>query len=492
MNLNRNAISHVPDTVYTPRYDPALLRPGIVHLGCGNFHRGHQVVATQAAIDAEGRDGLRWGIVSATMRRPDLATVLQSQDNLYTLLTREPANTVASVMAAITEAVYAGDDNANLAARIADPATAIVTLTVTASGYYLSADGRLDPTFEAIQADLTAITPRTAPGIIAAGLAQVRQRGGVPPVILCCDNVNSNGDTLRQAVIDLAALKGDDLLAAWIETNVQFPNTMVDRIVPTATPDDIADACRLLGGIEDRAPISAEPWFQWVIGEFDGPRPRWVAHPGTKFVSDVGVFERAKLQMLNGTHMLLAYVGALANLNTISEAASDDALGRIAARFMRNEQTADVSLDTDELDRYTVDLMQRFRNPGIVHEVTRIGRNGSAKMASRIVQPMRSNIETRRPVDGAVLLIASWIRWFALHEQDEFDIALTDPRAETLRGLCADARDDYKAQAEAFLAMEEVFGAPLPDHGKQVEAIASMLRRLTEESVPELLRTIAH
>ncbi|NHN84996.1 mannitol dehydrogenase family protein [Acetobacter musti] len=492
MRLNRNALPSVPATVYMPGFDPERLQPGIVHLGCGNFHRAHQATATQAAIGREGEDGLRWGIVSATMRRPDLAICLRQQDNLYTLLTRESAGTVASIMGAICETVFAGDEQAGLVERIADPRTKIVTLTVTASGYHLTASGQLDPAAPDILTDLTAgALPRTAPGILAAGLALVRQRGQTPPVILCCDNVSHNGGTLRQAVMDFAALRGDDALAGWIGSTVQFPDTMVDRIVPVSTASDPDDARRLLGGITDEAPISAEPWFQWIIGPFDGPRPRWEAHPGTQFVADVEVFERAKLQMLNGAHMLLAYAGALADLNTVADAVCDPALGRITARFMRGEQTADVDLPASELDRYTRDLLQRFRNPGIVHEAERIGRNGSAKMAARVIRPMRSNIAAGRPVPGARLLIASWIRWFALHEQEALEISLTDPRADMLRQICASARDDHRGQVEAFLAMEDVFGPPLPDHDRQVAAIASLLRRLTDHDVRGVLHELA-
>ncbi|AQS87786.1 D-mannonate oxidoreductase [Neoasaia chiangmaiensis NBRC 101099] len=487
--LDRASLTRLPANIHLPRFDTARLRPGILHLGCGNFHRAHQVVATQAAIAAEGEDGLRWGIASATMRRPELSHQLARQDNLYSLLTREPHGTVVSVMGAIAEALFAGDERADLPSRLADPETRIVTLTVTASGYYLTADGRLNADAGDIRADLRRGTPRTALGILAAGLGRVRAQGGAPPVILSCDNVAHNGGTLAQAVMDFASMGGDERLAGWIAENVRFPDTMVDRIVPATTPQDIEDARHALGGVEDAIPVPAEPWFQWVIGEFDGPRPRWEAH-GAQFTNDVATFERAKLQMLNGAHMLLAYIGALAGLPTIAEAATDPALGRIAARFMREEQNAGVAFAPDDITRYADALMERFRNPAIVHQAERIGRNGSAKMAARVLAPMRANIEAGRPTTGATLLIAGWIRWFALHEQDALDLAVADPHAGTLRRICAEARHDHRAQAEAFLAMEDVFGSPLPHHERQVAAIAGMLRRLTDESVPDVLRDI--
>ncbi|GBQ26144.1 D-mannonate oxidoreductase [Gluconacetobacter azotocaptans DSM 13594] len=486
--LDRAVLSRLSPAmaIHQPRFDLTRLRSGILHLGCGNFHRAHQVVATQAAIEADKENGLRWGITSATMRRPDLTRQLTRQDNLYTLLTREPEGTVVSIIGAIAESVFLGDDRPGLPARLADRRTRIVTLTVTASGYHLTADGRLDAQADDIQADLVRDTPHTAPGVLTAGLEKVRRQGSAPPVVLCCDNLSHNGRTLRRAVTDFASLRGDDRLAEWIAQHVQFPDTMVDRIVPATTPDDIEDVRRALGDVEDAAPVPAEPWFQWVIGNFEGPRPCWEAH-GAQFTSDVATFERAKLQMLNGTHMILAYIGALAGLPTIADAVADPALGRIASRFMREEQSAGVAFASDDIARYADALMTRFRNPAIVHRADRIGRNGSAKMAARVIAPMRANIEAGRPTPGAILLIAGWIRWFALHEQQALDTALADPRAETLRRICAEARHDHHAQAKAFLEMEEVFGPPLPRHEYHAAEIAGMLRRLTEESVTAVL-----
>lgn len=495
MKLSRAALPHLPENVYRPHFDVTRLRSGIVHLGCGSFHRAHQVTATQAAINAGGDDGLNWGIVTTAMRRPDLVNQLREQDNLFTLLTRTPTKTVASVIGAITDSVFAGNPSFDLPARIANPQTRIVTLTVTAAGYYLTPDNTLDTEATAIQEDLSlvrsGVPPKTAAAMIAAGLSLVKDRGTAPPVILCCDNVSHNGATLRRAVMDFASLMGNDLLSNWIGRHVQFPDTMVDRIVPVTTDDDVADAKRLLGGIEDTVPVPAEPWFEWVIGDFDGPRPDWEAHEGTQFVPDVGVFEQAKLQMLNGTHMILAYVGGIAGFNTIAEAASDESLGTIAMRFMEDEQSAGVELPKARIDRYARNLMKRFNNPSIVHQVERIGRNGSAKMAARIIRPMRENLEEGRPTPGATLLIASWIRWFALHEQEALEISLTDPRAATLRQICAEAREDHAAQAEAFLAMEEVFGPALPEHDRVVHEIATMLRRLAHEDVRAVLADLA-
>ncbi|NVN41744.1 mannitol dehydrogenase family protein, partial [Ameyamaea chiangmaiensis] len=298
------------------------------------------------------------------------------------------------------------------------------------------------------------------------------------------------GAMLRAATAAFAALAGDDALAQWIETQVPFPDTMVDRIVPPPSDQDRTDAQAALGGLRDEAALSAEPWFQWIITDFDGPRPAW-DRVGALFVPDVTPFETAKLRMLNGTHMLLAYAGALAGLETIADAARDPVVGTLAARFMLDEQGAAIAFDDDDRRRYAAELMARFRNPAIKHQMDRIGRNGSVKMASRIIEPMRENMLAGRPVPGATLLIACWIRWFTLHEQDELDVALHDPRIDRLAAICRDQRHDYHAQAEAFLTLDDVFGEPLPDHERVVGVVAALLERLDDGDARDVFRAFS-
>lgn len=489
--LQYQTLETLPVTVQRPTFHPAQLQSGILHLGCGNFHRAHQAIATQAAIQAEGDTGLQWGITAVSMRRKTIAEKLARQNGLYTVLQRGPEKTKATVSAAIKEAIYAPEDFLGLTKRIADPKIKLVTLTVTASGYLVEpSSGKLLAEHPEIVKDLNSLSkmtsrPLTTVGALAAGLSRVHQEGGAPPVILSCDNVASNGTTLRQAVIDFAALL-DDRLSQWIAGNVRFPNTMVDRIVPETKPQDILDAQRLLGGVRDEAPVSAEPWFQWVIEDFEGARPKWEA-AGARFVNNVEPYELAKLRMLNGTHMLLAYVGVLAGKKTISEAAKDKTIGEIALKFMLDEQSTGVPFSQEMLTEYAGELMQRFKNPGITHLLQRIGRNGSQKMAFRVLEPMRENIIAGRSYKTALLLIASWIRLLALHEENDLTIELTDPRAAMLSQLCRNTKDDYMEQARAFLDIEEIFGAPLPNHHQIAMEIGELIKRLAQEPIQHVL-----
>ncbi|MFJ4652772.1 mannitol dehydrogenase family protein [Nocardia sp. NPDC088792] len=481
--LGVGTLTGLPHTVTRPAFTPRNLGTGIVHLGCGAFHRAHQALVTQHTIAATG--DRRWGIAAVAMSRPDIVHSLRAQDNLYTTLLRDGGEIRAEVVGTITAAVHAPTDRIGVMRRIADPRVRIVTLTVTTGGYCVSPDtGRLDAGSDPVRHDLRcAAKPCTAIGMLVGALAAVRRRGGNPPVVISCDNLTANGRQLRGAVLDFAALR-DDRLADWIARNVQFPCSVVDRIVAPATAIDEAAARNSLGGIDDRAPVSAEPFLTWTIEDFEGERPRWDL-AGARFVTDVTDHELAKLRLLNGTHMLLAYLGALAGHATVAEASADPELAALARQFMLHEQGPTLTLPEPELRRTVDDLLHRFRNPAIRHDMTRVGRNGSGKMMPRVTDAMRENLAAGRPTPGAVLLIAAWIRWFDLCGTRGATMEVIDSRVEDLAALAA-IPDPYR-RARAFLRRTDIFGQ-LPQLDRLQQEVGAALVELSQDDVADVIR----
>lgn len=485
--IRYNKIHDVKSGVKLPAFDPKALSCGILHLGCGAFHRAHQAWATQRAIEAEGNTGLQWGIAAASMTRTTVPDQLRPQNGLYTALERSRKGTKAEIIGVLGEILHAPTDTPGLPARIADPRTKIVMLTVTPTGYLLEpSSGRLMARHKDIQHDLLRPTrPRSAVGTIALGLERIYAEGGRPPVIISCDNISENGRTLHDAVVNFASLRSTRL-ADWIDRNVRFPNTMVDRIVPTSSAADREDALRLTGMV-DAAPVSMEPFLQWVIEDFPGPRPRWEA-AGAQFVSDVAPYELAKLRMLNGVHMMLAYLGALAGYKTIAEAIADPLFAVCAESFMLREQGATLSMPPDKLRDYTAVLMDRLRNPAIRHDVSRIGRNGSTKMATRLMRGLQENLDAGRPAPFLVLTIAAWISWFTLRDSKARGLTVTDPRREALFALAAEAGGDPLILARKFLGQTDIFGAEAQTQESLVQDLAAALKDLRGLPFDDVLR----
>ncbi|MDB5929517.1 MAG: hypothetical protein JWR60_1224 [Polaromonas sp.] len=469
LRLSRAQLDAVPRGVHRPRFDPAALRPGILHLGCGSFHRAHQAFLTQQAIEAEhsaAASGQRharppaWGIVAASLMTPGTVQALAPQDGLYTVLERGPGEVRASIVGSLSRLVFVPDEPLALGQTFADPALRIVTLTITASGYFQDPlTGRLDAQHASVQQDLRLAQPATAIGVLVEGLRQRRARGFPAPVVLSCDNLPSNGQRLRQACIDFAALR-DDRLAAWIAGQVQFPSTMVDRIVPVTTAQDREQAARTLG-LVDAAPVSAELFSQWVIEHFEGERPRWDA-VGAQYVPDVGPWESSKLRLLNGGHLAIACLGLLAGCATVADAMALPGFSAYALRFMLDEQKPTLPPSDHDIHAYARQLLARWRSRGIAHQLERVARDASTKLDSRLLASLRDNRQAGRPAPCTVLAIAAWMRCAACLNDAGEPIELTDPLHETLRRAAAGTQANPARMVDAFLGIKAVFGEDLP------------------------------
>lgn len=393
-----------------PRLNRAL-RPSakapvrIVHLGLGAFHRSHQAWYTHQAGDAAD-----WGIAAFTGRRPDAALALAEQDGLYTVVERGDAGDSFATVSSIVEAVD-GADVGRLAALVAAPATAVITLTITEAAYRLRADGSLDTGAADVAADLALLAsgsgyPTTPLGRLVLALAARRDAGAGPLAVVCCDNLSNNGTVAHNAVVGMAGA-WDAGLASWIEANTSFVSTSVDRITPRTTGADV-EAVQAACGYRDSSPVVAEPFSNWVLsGDFPAGRPRW-EDAGAVFVADIEPYENRKLWLLNGAHSLLAYAGQLRGNTTVAEALADPLCRDAVERFW---DEAEANLPAGELGipAYRAALLDRFSNARIAHHLAQIAMNGSTKLRMRAVPVLRAERAAGRTGAAAALMIAAWM-----------------------------------------------------------------------------------
>jgi fructuronate reductase len=410
------------------------LRPvRAVHLGLGAFHRSHQAWYTEHAADAE-----RWGIAAFTGRSPSAATPLRDQDGLYTLVERGPQIDRLEVVASLS-AAHDGGDAAAWAACLASPGVALVTLTVTEAGYHLDGAGHLPLVDPEVAADIAllrgateggAVAARTMPGRLAAGLAARRRTDGGPLAVVPCDNLMGNGAATRSAVVEMAEAVGGGL-AEWIAARVSFVSTVVDRITPATTPEDLALVGRGME-LEDLAAVVTEPFSEWVLsGEFPSGRPAWEG-AGARFVSDVTPFAERKLWLLNGGHSLLAYAGSALGHRTVASAVSDPRCRAWLEEWWDGVVPV-LRISAEEVAAYRATLIARWTNPRISHALRLIARDGSFKLAQRAVPVVsRYREEGKRPPHGAALLLGAWLAHLR-GSGGEID----DPRAAELLPLAA-------------------------------------------------------
>jgi fructuronate reductase len=379
----------------------------LLHLGLGNFFRAHQCWYTEHAPDAG-----QWGIAGFTGRgSQSLVDQLTEQQGLYTLVTRARDADQLEVLSGLS-GVHVAADNDAWVRYFESPDLAAVTITVTEAGYLRGGDGGLDTGRPEVQADIQVLRAdptgivRTAPARLVAGLAARRRAGAGPIALVPCDNVPGNGALAERVVRDLAQLV-DDKLAAWLTDSVAVVTTMVDRITPAATPEDVR-AVYAATGFEDRCPIVTEPFHEWVLsGTFPAGKPRW-EDAGATFTQDITPYEHRKLWLLNGAHSLLAYAGSIRGHDTVPAAIADETCRSWVEEWWA---VASAHLDQPAVDiaAYRAALLQRFSNPRMRDRLYRIAADGSQKLPIRLLPVLRAERAAGRVPAAATRVLAAWI-----------------------------------------------------------------------------------
>ncbi|MBC8129459.1 MAG: mannitol dehydrogenase family protein [Rhizobiaceae bacterium] len=474
--LSSKTLDRLASTVRRPAYDPAETRVGIVHLGVGAFHRAHQAVYLDDILASDPQ----WAIAGASLRRGDMRDALAPQDDLFTVAVRSGEETSLRVVGSLRSIDVVPENPAAILARMVDPAVRIVSLTVTEKGYcHDPATGDLDPDHPDIRADLDdPWRPLSAPGLVAEALRLRRAAGIVPFTVMPCDNLPANGPTVHRIVSQYAGLL-DGALGRFVENDVAFAGTMVDRIVPATSADDIAEIGRMIG-IEDAWPVVTEPFTQWVIEDrFPTGRPDF-GSVGAEMVSDVEPFERMKLRMLNGAHSSLAYLGYLAGYETVSSAMSNPDIERFCHALMTAEVMPTLDISGANLPAYRDALLARFHNPALKHRTWQIAMDGSQKLPQRLLGTIRDRLAAGAPIERLALGVAAWMRYVTGTDELGSAIDVRDPIAERLKAIGTAAGRDAEALTKGYLGLDAVFGRDLRDDDRFETAVRSALAMLLD------------
>jgi fructuronate reductase len=417
---------------------------------------------------------------------------LQPQGALYTVLERGPEGDRARVIGAVREALTAPASLSVVMQRLSDPRTHIISLTVTEKGYCQdAATGTLDEVHPGIVADLKGDHfPQTVPGLLVEALRLRRKNGAGPCTVLVCDNLRSNGETVARIVRRYAELSDPDL-AAYIEGQIAFPCTMVDRIVPaTRDQDRAAIEAR---GYRDAWPVIAEPFTQWVIEDrFVSGRPRW-EEAGAQMVNDVRPFELMKLRALNGAHSALAYLGSIAGIETVAEAMAEPALSALLHHLWSEDLLPTLpSVPGLDLDQYTSALEARFRNGAIRHRLQQIAMDGSQKLPQRLLSPAMERLH-----DGAIpraigVVVAAWMRYLLGRDEHGNSYTINDPLAWRLTKIAKEAAGNAQALTEALFGVPEIFDRALAEHAGFRSNVTAYLDSLLSRGVRSTLANQTH
>lgn len=483
MKLSNATLHALPSQVKRPLYDRGKLTAGIVHIGLGNFHRGHQAWYLHRLMQmGQAHD---WAIIGAGVRANDEAQRkrLEAQDYLTTLIELDPKGRSAEVTGSMIGFVPVEEGNAALIAQMADPAIRIVALTVTEGGYYIDpVSKRFDRTHPDICHDAShPDKPRTAFGAIIAALKIRRDNAVGPFTVQSCDNLQGNGAVVRQTIVSLAGLS-DASLTQWIDTHCTFPNSMVDCIVPATGPNELALVREF--GIEDDAPVTHENFRQWVIeDDFCAGRPDY-DKVGATFTGDVHAFEAMKIRILNGGHQLIANAGELLSVDYISGCMEHEAISGFFRKVARTEIVPHVEAVPDMTPEDYVDLIDsRFSNSEIVDTVRRVAFDGSSRHTGFLLPIVREALAQDAPIDGLALSQALWARMCAGTREDGSTIEPNDPQWAKLNTAAMAAKQAPKA----WLDQHDLYG-DLALNDKFAQSFARWLAMIWKDGTLSAMR----
>lgn len=445
--LNKSTLCELSSRVEVPSYlgkDDVTV--GILHFGISNFHRAHQCRYIHDLLESGA--GREWGIVGTTPRDSSSGKhkhqVLNEQDFLYTIVEKTGEETLPIVVGSIRESITPADVDAILE-RLQDPNIRIVSLTVTEGGYLQGDDKCLDTDSDTVKEEVERFkngqTPQTPFGLMIKAFCLRREKNIPPFTVMSCDNMLQNGTASRCTVISLAKLI-DEKLADWIEENVAFPSSMVDRITPGSGKDEIEEL-KDKYNLVDKIPIFCEEFRQWIVEDkFTCGRPK-LDTVGVEFVDDVGPFERMKIKILNGGHASIAYAAGLLGMKFSNNAMEDDDINK----FFTKVETEDIvpivgEVPGKNLDEYFQTIKDRFTNPDISDTIPRLCSDGSDRQPKFIIDSIKDNLEKDRVPEGLALVSALWCRYCYGENENGDEVQGDDPHWDFLNKTAKEAKDN--------------------------------------------------
>lgn len=460
--------------IITPAYDRAALRPRILHLGFGGFARAHPMVFLDEGLAARGGD---WGAVVARLHSgAEGLQALREADHLYHVAEADGDRITIRRIGAVVGTLHPLSDGIDaIPDLMATAALALVTATITEKGY-CAVNGRLDRDHPGMIGDLASPTrPGTAIGVLVEGLARRRAAGLGGLTILSCDNLPENGALTRGVVLDFARARDADL-AAWIERQVRFPNSMVDRIVP-AMGEEGHRILREGLGRDDPNGILCEPFRQWVIeDDFCAGRPDW-DRAGATFTRDVHDYEVMKIRILNGGHQVISNPGELLAVPTIAGCMAHEKIRALYRKVEAEEIAPHVKPVPGMTPKAYVRLIEeRFSNPEIKDTTRRVAFDGSSRHPGFILPSVRDGLKAGTPVAGLALVEALWARMCAGRREDGSEIAANDPFWSELQTVAREAKET----PQAWLEMRQTYG-DLADEPRFATAFTTWVRMIWEQ-----------
>lgn len=227
--------------------------------------------------------------------------------------------------------------------------------------------------------------PKSYPAKLTQFLYKRFQAGLKGFILLPCELIDNNGDNLKECILKYADLweLGADF-KNWLESDNDFCNTLVDRIVTGYPRDEAEDLCKQIG-YTDNLIDTAEIFHLWVIeGHHEDELPFNKAGYNIVWTDDAKPYKKRKVRILNGGHTSMVLGAYLYGLETVGECLKDEKVSAFLKKCLFDEIVPTLG-DTDTDKQFASAVLERFANPFIKHQLLSIALNSVSKFQVRVL-----------------------------------------------------------------------------------------------------------
>ncbi|WP_152287577.1 tagaturonate reductase [Flavicella marina] len=457
----------------------------IIQFGEGNFLRAF---ANWMIHEMNKKADFDAGVVAVQPIDQGLIKMLNDQDGLYTLYLNGIKNGEAISEHEIIDCIQRGinpyENHSDYLATAENPDLRFVISNTTEAGISYNAG------------DILEDAPQSSyPGKLTALLYKRFQTfGGASDkglILIPCELIDKNGDNLKRIILQYAAdwNLGEEFVE-WINEDNIFCNTLVDRIVP-GYPRDKMDAITEELGYKDNLVVEGEQFHLWVI---EGPAsvkeeiPAEACGLNIVFTDNMEPYRTRKVRILNGAHTTLVPVGYLYGIDKVRESLEDEVVGNYLKNTIFNEICPTLDLSQEELNQFSNDVLDRFRNPYLEHALISISLNSTSKFKTRVLPSVLEYIKRKNSLpQGLLFSLASLISFYKGKRNGEA-IALKDD-ASALEFFATQWANGYQASiVKATLANTDFWGTDLSAIEGMVEAVSMHLEAIETKGMQKALQ----
>ena len=403
---------------------------------------------------------------------------MQAQDYLYSLVRISNNYKKVDILNPIKKVLFGLKHKNEIRNLIVSEKIKLITITVTEKGYHFDKNKKLNFSNQIIN-DLEDKELSTLIGHLSFGIIERYKKNKKKLIVLSCDNLSENGTILKNLVKQFIEKKYPNCLD-WFESNIEFPLSMIDGIVPNNNKK--SEFFNL--PYNDNAIVVTEPYRDWYIQSNNDELKNILSNNKIKFVEDVKFYENNKLKILNASHSALAYIGHLCGYTYVHEAIEDKNIYNFILNFLDQEVLPTLETKDDfNINEYKMKILERFKNTYIEDKLLRIAMDGSLKIPIRILDTYNNNKGAAKYIQ---FIIASWLFFlFQIIEEDQN--RLDDANKEYFYSVYKNNKDNF---FEEIINNKNIFNLSESKKEEMLTAVKKNLNLMKENPLKSLLKEI--